>query len=124
MKRFLGQYIYHNNQFAKRGFLQINSDASFTTRIAKPSEEWGNTQFVNGILFPVYSSKVDKALLLELRAAIPNLITRINSNNNVLEAIDLVYMNKHSELPCHWFALKGIDLTDLRSIINISITVL
>lgn len=124
MKRFLGQYIYHNNSFAKRGFLQINNDGTFHTRIAKPGEEWGNTQFINGILFPVYSSKSEKELLLELRASLPILISELSNHLNILNAIEQLLMTDHSEPTCYWFALKGIDLSDLKSIINISIVIL
>lgn len=124
MKRFLGQYIYHNNSFIKRGFLQINNDKSFETRGAKPGEEWGNTQFINGILFPVVSLKSDKELLNDLRGLIPELISNLSGTDNILNAIEQVYMDTRETGNVHWFALKGIDLSDLKSVINISVTVL
>lgn len=124
MRRYLGQYIYHDGKFNKRGFLQLNSDGSYVTRVAKPGEEWGNTKFVNGILFPVLSDiKIDdlKRQLLDtlLKAA-----SATSVSDTILDQIESSIINRNSGDTTYWFAFSGIDLSDLKTFIKPSIVLL
>lgn len=124
MERYLGQYIFHDGKFYKRGFLQINNDKSFVTRLANSGEEWGNTKFVNGILFPISSDKSSQELHSDLLVLLLNKMPPLLESRNVLFQIDKLMIKEFKGIYTYWFAFSGVDLLDLKTLIRPSLALL